>query len=60
MKQDKAVISDNDNYIIDCSFEKILNPVSLESRINNIPGVIENGLFLGITDIVIMGSEDGA
>jgi ribose 5-phosphate isomerase A len=60
MKEEKAIISDNNNYIIDCSFEKIENPVSLESRINNIPGVIENGLFLGITDIVIMGSEDGA
>lgn len=60
MNEEKAVISDNNNHIIDCSFEKIENPVSLESRINNIPGVIENGLFLGITDIVIMGSEDGA
>jgi ribose 5-phosphate isomerase A len=60
VKDENVVISDNQNYIIDCSFDRIENPVSLESRINNIPGVIENGLFLGITDIVIMGSEDGA
>ncbi|MEE9150302.1 MAG: ribose-5-phosphate isomerase A, partial [Thermoplasmata archaeon] len=51
--------TDNNNYIIDCSFERIDDPESLESQINNIPGVMENGLFLGIADIVIMGTEDG-
>lgn len=59
-RKDEAIyITDNKNYIIDCSFEKIDEPKSLESEINNIPGVMENGLFLGIADVVIMGTEDG-
>lgn len=59
IKNASLFITDNGNYIIDCSFEKIDDPKELESEINNIPGVIENGLFLGLTDIVIMGTEDG-
>jgi ribose 5-phosphate isomerase A len=59
MKDEVIYITDNNNYIIDCSFERIDNPEGLESEINNIPGVVVNGLFLGIADIVIMGTEDG-
>jgi ribose 5-phosphate isomerase A len=58
-KDDEVYISDNKNYIIDCRFESIQNPWDLEVKINNIPGVVENGLFLGLTDVVIMGTEDG-
>jgi ribose 5-phosphate isomerase A len=59
MKQDMVYKSDNNNYIVDCTFERIEDPRTLESEINNIPGVLENGLFLGITDMVILGTEDG-
>lgn len=58
-KDEAFFVTDNDNYIIDCSFERIDDPRTLESEINNLPGVIENGLFLGLADIVIMGTEDG-
>lgn len=58
-RDDEIYVSDNENYIIDCSFEAISDPWDLESRINNIPGVVENGLFLGLTDLVIMGTEEG-
>ena len=58
-KDGEILISDNKNYIIDCSFEKIDDPKTLESKINNIPGVIENGLFLGLADLVIVGAVDG-
>ncbi len=59
MKDEAIFVSDNNNYIIDCRFESIQDPWGLEGKINNIPGVIENGLFLGLTDLVIMGTEDG-
>lgn len=58
-KDNEIFISDNQNYIIDCRFEAISDPFELEVKINNIPGVVENGLFLGLADIVIMGTEDG-
>ena len=52
-------ISDNGNFIIDCSFTSIEQPAMLHQQINAIPGVVENGLFLGMADIVILGDNDG-
>ena len=59
MKDDAIFVSDNKNYILDCKFEQIIDPKQLESEINNVPGVIENGLFLDIADSALVGSEDG-
>jgi ribose 5-phosphate isomerase A len=56
---DEAFITDNQNYIIDCDFGKISEPENLEREINNIPGVLENGLFIGLADEVIVGSKQG-
>lgn len=56
---DEPFITDNQNYIIDCDFGKIADPESLEKEINNIPGVLENGLFIGLADEVIVGSKQG-
>ena len=55
----EAYITDNQNYIIDCDFDKIDNPEELEQALNNIPGVVENGLFVGLIDEVIVGSKQG-
>lgn len=56
---DEPFISDNGNYILDCEFERIVNPEALEQEINAIPGVVENGLFIGLVDEVIVGSKQG-
>lgn len=56
---DQPFITDNANYIVDCEFDKIDDPQQLEKELNVIPGVIENGLFIDLTDIVIIGSRDG-
>jgi len=47
------------DYIIDCDFGKIADPETMEKEINNIPGVLENGLFIGLADEVIVGSKQG-
>ncbi|KYK27017.1 ribose-5-phosphate isomerase [Thermoplasmatales archaeon SG8-52-1] len=52
-------ITDNSNYILDCEFERIEDPEQLEIDINNIPGVVENGLFIGLVDEVIVGGKQG-
>ena len=52
-------ITDNSNYILDCEFERIEEPEQLEIKINNIPGVAENGLFIGLVDEVIVGGKQG-
>jgi ribose 5-phosphate isomerase A len=52
------VITDNGNFIIDARFSKIKDPAALEMELNNIPGVLENGLFVNMTDLIIVGYED--
>lgn len=55
----KIFITDNNNYILDCEFGKIKDPESLTRKLNQIPGVVENGLFVNMAEIVIVGYEDG-
>ena len=57
--ENEPFITDNSNYILDCEFERILEPEQLEININNIPGVVENGLFIGLVDEVIVGGKQG-
>ncbi|MFQ5707168.1 MAG: ribose-5-phosphate isomerase RpiA [bacterium] len=57
--QDRVFITDNQNYILDCSFKRIESPAGLVQTINNLPGVVEAGLFIGLTDKVIVGHPDG-
>jgi ribose 5-phosphate isomerase A len=54
-----AFITDNGNLIADCRFEKIDNPADLEADLNLVPGVVDNGLFVGLADIVIVSSKAG-
>lgn len=56
---ESAFITDNGNYILDCKFESIGEPHKLEKELNNIPGVVENGLFLDIADRVIVAKQKG-
>lgn len=51
--------TDNDNYILDCKFGAIPKPEKLEREINNVPGVLENGLFVGLADEVLVAGSDG-
>ena len=52
-------VTDDGNYIIDVKFREVAKPKDLEAKINHAPGVIENGIFIGVTDIVIVGYEGG-
>ncbi len=49
------VITDQGNMVVDVTFDSIDNPAELEKTLNNIPGVLENGLFVGVTDVVLVG-----
>ena len=60
VKKDGPIITDQGNLIIDVKFDSIDNPAELEKTINNIPGVLDNGLFVGLADVVIVGElQDG-
>jgi len=59
-KDGKPVVTDNGNLVLDVRFvEGIGAPQKLETELNNIPGVVENGLFLGMTWRVVVGEADG-
>ena len=59
VKKCGPVITDNGNQIIDCKWQKPVDPVKLESVIDSIPGVVENGFFTKLRPIVFVGKADG-
>ena len=52
--------TDNGNYILDCKFSALDDPAELERELNGIPGVLDNGLFVGMAGRVVVGESDGA
>src|SRR5438477_11628865 len=53
-------ITDNGNIILDVEDMRIMNPVQLEAKINNIVGVVTNGLFADRgADIILIGTDTG-
>ena len=52
-------LTDEGNYIVDCTYQGIESPGELALCLNAIPGVVENGLFLGVADLVVVASPSG-
>jgi ribose 5-phosphate isomerase A len=50
------VITDNGNVILDSYFGELERPGDLEVKLKMIPGVVETGLFVGLTDIAFVGT----
>src|ERR1700761_543727 len=50
-----TVITDSGNYILDCELGRINDPDHLAPCFNEIPGVVEHGLFVGIADEIVIG-----
>ncbi|MGG6266737.1 ribose-5-phosphate isomerase RpiA [Leptolyngbya sp. AN03gr2] len=60
VKKAGPVVTDQGNLVIDVKFDQIDNPAELEKTLNNLPGVLENGLFVGVADIIMVGEvKDG-
>ena len=60
IKNDKAVVTDNGNWILDVHGMTISEPTELETRLNQIAGVVTNGLFaMRGADIALLASIDG-
>jgi len=60
VKKAGPVITDQGNMVIDVKFATIDNPAEMEKTLNNIPGVLENGIFVGVVDLVLVGEvKDG-
>lgn len=52
-------VTDEGNHIIDLCLHRIGDPRRVSRALNRIPGVVENGLFIGVCDMVIIGHGDG-
>lgn len=52
-------VTDGGNYILDCALGAIPEPEALSTDLNNLPGVVEHGLFLGIATAAIVAGEEG-
>jgi ribose 5-phosphate isomerase A len=50
------VVTDNGNFIVDADFGPINAPGKLDASLKSIPGVVETGLFIGIADVVYVGT----
>ena len=58
-KNASPVITDENHYILDLKLNRIGNPEKLSQSLLNIAGVVETGLFLNMTDSIIMGDATG-
>ncbi len=56
----QGFVTDNGNEILDVHNLKILNPAELETTLNQLPGIVTNGLFaLRPADVLLMGTDSG-
>ncbi len=55
-KKAGPIVTDQGNLVLDVAFRNgIEDPQALEKQLNNFPGVLENGLFINLTDEVLVG-----
>lgn len=54
-----AFVSDEGNFILDLHLGAISDARALSAALNQIPGVVENGLFIGMADLIVVGHTDG-
>jgi ribose 5-phosphate isomerase A len=59
MNGEAPYMTDEGNHIIDLHLQSIGNPRQLSMVLNQVPGVVENGLFIDICDVVVIGHGDG-
>ncbi|ETX28259.1 ribose-5-phosphate isomerase RpiA [Roseivivax isoporae] len=59
MAGDRPFVTDEGNHILDLHLGRIGNPRQMAMVLNQIPGVVESGLFIDICDMVIVGHGDG-
>jgi ribose 5-phosphate isomerase A len=52
-------VTDEGHIIFDCAFGPIADPAALAAAIKALPGVVEHGLFIGLTHLIIVAGQDG-
>ncbi|MBP2240504.1 ribose 5-phosphate isomerase A [Cytobacillus eiseniae] len=57
-REDSIFISNNGNYILDCHFHTIADPKKLHHELKQMLGVVETGLFIDMTDTIIIAGQN--
>ncbi|HVA14180.1 MAG TPA: ribose-5-phosphate isomerase RpiA [Stellaceae bacterium] len=52
-------VTDNGNYIADCSLAEIADPAALDARLRSVFGVVATGLFVGLATMAVIGTPSG-
>ena len=52
-------VTDNGNYILDCAFGEIDDPEQVATQLSLLPGVVEHGLFIGLTHAAVIAGANG-
>lgn len=55
----KPYLTDEGHHILDCHFGQIADPVALNSKLCDLPGIVEHGLFVGMASVVLMARNGG-
>lgn len=56
-REGSVFISNNGNFILDCHFNVIIDPEKLHYELKQMLGVVETGLFINLTDTIIIAGE---
>ena len=56
---DEPLVTDNGNWILDCSYDGIHDPAALASVLDATVGVVDHGLFVGMADRVVVADDQG-
>jgi ribose 5-phosphate isomerase A len=57
-KDGKAFVTDEGHHILDCHFGRIPDPPTLSTKLSDIPGIVEHGLFINRASVVLVAHGD--
>lgn len=55
----KPFVTDNGNLVFDCRYPGIQDPASLQRTLDQLPGVVDHGLFVGMAGRIVIGDQNG-
>ena len=60
IEDNKPLITDGGNYILDCHCKRIPDAEATAGRLGSVPGLVEHGLFINLARTIIIGETEGA
>lgn len=59
-RNNQVVVTDNGNNLLDCQTGPLADPAGLADQLRAITGIVDHGLFIGLTSLVVVGRTDGS